>query len=79
MPLRTCVVCRGRFAQETLVRYVCPPTTAAGAQLVRDAGGRAPGRGFYHCQSEACARKFPAFAGWRKKCKGEGYVQTQGA
>ncbi len=79
VPLRTCVVCRGRFEKGLLTRYVCPATATTGAGLVRDTDNRTPGRGFYHCQSEACGRKFPAFAGWRKKCKGEENVQTQGA
>lgn len=71
IPLRTCVICRRRFAKRELLRYV-PPTDAAGAGAtpVPDERQVLPGRGFYVCDSPECRERFRKFGGWRRKRKG---------
>ena len=51
-PVRTCIGCRGRYAQRHLVRFV-----VAGATLVVDASRMRPGRGAYVCWRRACAQR----------------------
>ncbi len=63
-PVRSCVGCRARFAQNELVRYV---RGGDGGAWRRDRRRRAPGRGAYLC-SPACAvrvrknRRYPGLA-----------------
>jgi predicted RNA-binding protein YlxR (DUF448 family) len=66
--MRTCVVCRGRFPKERLLRHVCPGAGRSG--LVPDPAAILPGRGFYVCDCVRCRDRFASFQGWRRKCKG---------
>ncbi|MGE4297825.1 MAG: YlxR family protein [Desulfovibrionaceae bacterium] len=74
-PMRTCVICRGRFPKATLNRHVCPRADIAetGEGLVPDPEQILPGRGFYVCTDSSCGKRFGKFQGWRRKCKGERY------
>ncbi|MFV0423635.1 YlxR family protein [Oleidesulfovibrio sp.] len=69
IPIRTCVICRRRFAKSDLLRYVSPPGEPIG-DPVADEAQTQPGRGYYVCSSEQCRQRFPKFRGWRRKCKG---------
>ena len=51
IPVRSCVVCRQRFHQASLVRLVKLGMTGA---VALDPKRRAAGRGFYICSSSAC-------------------------
>lgn len=73
-PERMCVVCRGRFPKEELLRHVCPltPEETGTGGLVPDPGQKLPGRGFYICGRPECRARFEKVArGLKKKCKGE--------
>ena len=51
--IRTCIGCRQKFPQKTLIRFVCQPDK--GLQI--DCRKRLPGRGAYVCLSQACIQK----------------------
>lgn len=70
VPMRTCVICRGKFPQAELTRFACPPSSGPDARLVADQRRQLPGRGFYLCGGEQCRGKFTRYGGWRAKCKG---------
>ena len=53
VPIRTCIGCRGKFPQKTLIRFVC----STGNFLELDGFKRHPGRGAYICRSKACIEK----------------------
>jgi len=53
VPLRTCLVCRRKFAKESLCRLV-----ATDAELYYDYRFRSPGRGYYICQNGECLTRF---------------------
>jgi len=65
-PVRTCVVCRGRFPKQELARHVWQDG------LTPDRAFILPGRGYYCCSGEACKAKFPKRAASVSKGKGEG-------
>lgn len=68
VPLRTCVICRGKQAKQTLARFVLP--SSATSALVSDPEQILPGRGFYLCSNDSCRTKFERYKGWRKKRQG---------
>lgn len=53
VPIRTCIGCRGKFPQKTLIRFVC----SKGESLQLDGFKRLPGRGAYICRSKDCIEK----------------------
>jgi len=65
-PVRSCIVCRGRFPKQELTRYV----RLNG--LTPDAAFILPGRGYYCCSGSACKAKFPKRAAALGRGKGEG-------
>ncbi|NDY58858.1 DUF448 domain-containing protein [Desulfovibrio sulfodismutans] len=75
VPVRMCVICRGRFPKAGLSRYVDRsrasggPATAETAppHLVHDAKMRMDGRGHYVCDNPVCREKFKKFAGRGRK------------
>ena len=75
VPVRMCVICRGRFPKAGLSRYV-ERSLASGGQdltgmtpphLVHDAKMRMDGRGVYVCDASVCREKFKKFAGRGRK------------
>jgi len=56
VPVRSCVVCRTRAPQQTLLRVVRTPD---GMVRVDCGPHRAAGRGAYLCRAERCLRKAP--------------------
>ncbi len=70
VPIRTCVICRGKFPKAELNRFVCPPESGPQAALTPDPEQRFSGRGFYLCTEEPCGKRFARYGGWRAKCKG---------
>ena len=52
-PIRTCIGCRCKFPQKTLLRFVC----YKGETLEIDNSKKLPGRGAYVCRTEACIHK----------------------
>ena len=75
VPVRMCVICRGRFAKAVLSRYVTRPQAADGPDrtgtttphLIHDAAKRMDGRGVYVCDNPVCRKKFTTFAGRGRK------------
>ena len=65
-PLRTCVVCRKRFAKHELTRHVWR------GEWTPDEAYILPGRGYYCCAGEDCKARFPKRAAAVRKGKGEG-------
>lgn len=53
VPIRTCIGCRSKFPQKTLIRFVC----SKGKCLQLDGFKRYPGRGAYICKSKVCIEK----------------------
>ncbi len=53
VPIRTCIGCRGKFPQKTLIRFVC----STGKFLQIDGFKRLPGRGAYICRSKVCIQR----------------------
>jgi predicted RNA-binding protein YlxR (DUF448 family) len=51
-PLRTCRMCRKRFAKNDLERWVL-----RGNDLILDIKQNEPGRGWYSCRRSVCSRK----------------------
>ncbi len=49
-PLRTCIGCRSKFPQNTLIRFVCRTGDALEMQELK----KLPGRGAYVCRSKSC-------------------------
>lgn len=49
-PIRTCIGCRNKFPQNTLIRFVC----RAGETLEMEEFKSLPGRGVYVCRSKPC-------------------------
>ncbi len=56
-PVRSCVICRRRFAKGSLARHIL----SDGLNLTLDAGQKSPGRGWYLCADPDCVRKFARF------------------
>jgi predicted RNA-binding protein YlxR (DUF448 family) len=52
-PVRRCVVCRGRWSKDELVRLAY----TEGRGVVVDVGQRMPGRGVYLCGDDRCLRR----------------------
>ena len=52
-PIRTCISCNRKRAKSELIRYVWHH----GAARV-DLEQKQPGRGAYHCDTDACKEKF---------------------
>jgi predicted RNA-binding protein YlxR (DUF448 family) len=52
-PIRTCIGCRCKFPQNTLIRIVCHK----GESLEIQALTKLPGRGAYVCRSTACIQE----------------------
>lgn len=50
IPLRTCISCGEKKEKRVLIRLVLN----AEGEVVRDLGGRAPGRGAYVCNKKNC-------------------------
>lgn len=69
IPVRKCVSCGKKMPKTELARYTCPAEPGRG--LEPDHSGKRPGRGFYLCREDACARKFKKYKGWLRKCKGD--------
>lgn len=69
IPVRMCVACGSKMPKAEMDRFTCPSIKGHG--LEPDRTGKAPGRGFYLCPDETCARKFGKYKGWQRKCKGE--------
>ncbi len=74
IPVRMCVICRGRFPKAGLERYVvaraCGGSEAENGTppcLVHDPDKRMDGRGLYVCHGPACREKFKKFAGRGRK------------
>ncbi|WP_243312832.1 YlxR family protein [Fundidesulfovibrio agrisoli] len=65
-PVRTCIVCRGRFPKKELTRHVWRGDWTPDEAYIQ------PGRGYYCCAGEACKAKFPKRAAAVRKGKGEG-------
>jgi predicted RNA-binding protein YlxR (DUF448 family) len=51
--IRTCIGCRGKFLQKTLIRFVCQGDET----LQMDGQKKAAGRGAYVCRSQSCIQK----------------------
>lgn len=49
-PIRTCIGCRCKFPQKTLIRFVCRTSEALEMEELK----KLPGRGAYVCRSESC-------------------------
>ncbi len=49
-PIRTCIGCRSKFPQKTLIRFVCN----AGQILEIEGSKKLPGRSAYLCHSKSC-------------------------
>lgn len=75
IPVRMCVICRGRFPKAGLSRYVDRSRASGGPaqaetappHLVHDARMRMDGRGVYVCDNPICREKFKKFAGRGRK------------
>ncbi|MDE5833714.1 MAG: DUF448 domain-containing protein [Desulfovibrio sp.] len=65
-PIRMCVVCGKRFLKKDLNRYTADENGA----LMADESGKRPGRGYYLCSDEDCARRFTKKARSPKKRQG---------
>ena len=50
IPMRMCVGCREMFPKKELIRVVCSQS----GEIRVDRTGKAPGRGAYLCENEAC-------------------------
>ncbi len=64
IPVRMCIICRGRFPKSEITRYTLP---AEGAMPEPDPDKKKPGRGMYVCSSPECQDKFTAAARKRRK------------
>ena len=53
VPIRTCIGCRSKFPQKTLIRFVCSKEKC----LQLDGFKRYHGRGAYICKSKVCIEK----------------------
>lgn len=53
VPIRTCIGCRGKFPQNTLIRFVC----SSGKFLQVDEIERLAGRGAYICRTKVCIER----------------------
>ena len=51
--IRTCIGCRGKFSQKTLIRFVCQGDET----LQMDGPKKLAGRGAYVCYSQSCIQK----------------------
>lgn len=51
--IRTCIGCRGKFPQKTLIRFACHSKGTLQVDLEK----RLTGRGAYVCWAEACIQK----------------------
>jgi predicted RNA-binding protein YlxR (DUF448 family) len=49
-PIRTCIGCRCKYPQNTLIRFVC----RTGEALEMEELQKLPGRGAYVCRSKSC-------------------------
>jgi len=75
VPVRMCVICRGRFPKAGLARYVERSQAPGGRDqtgmtpphLVHDATKRMDGRGVYVCDAPVCREKILKFAGRGRK------------
>lgn len=65
-PIRTCIGCRGKFPQRTLIRFACQ----AGRTVQPDWHKNLPGRGVYTCRSAACIEKAFFLKGGRYRLEG---------
>ena len=65
-PERMCVICRQRFAQAALTRYVLSPE----GEPQRDDRRIMPGRGWYVCSHTACIQKLPKYKPGMPRRKG---------
>ncbi len=72
VPQRMCVICRNKFAKNSIMRYVFPRENEEqyGGKLEADINQTKPGRGWYVCSSEECQRKFAQKGSVRRKRKG---------
>lgn len=52
-PIRTCIGCRCKFTQHTLIRFVCHK----GESLEIQELAKLPGRGAYVCRSTSCIQE----------------------
>jgi len=71
-PIRTCVGCRFKFPQKTLIRFVCRTDEALEMEELK----KLPGRGAYVCRSKTCIEY--AFRG-RKRINTSLRVQLSGS
>ncbi len=68
-PVRSCVICRQRFAKKDLSRFVIGKETSDD-KLISDSKKIMPGRGYYVCGSDKCQDKFNFFKPRKKKFRG---------
>jgi len=68
-PVRSCVICRQRFAKKDLSRFVVGKE-ASDNELISDSKKTMPGRGYYVCESDKCQDKFKFFKPRKKKFRG---------
>lgn len=52
-PIRTCIGCRCKFPQNSLIRFVC----STGVSLEMQKLTKLPGRGAYVCRATSCIQK----------------------
>lgn len=71
MPVRTCVVCRGKSERAELIRLAVDPGSSS-PRLVLDLRKRLPGRGVWCHEKQEClfARKLPELVAASLKRKG---------
>ncbi len=67
-PVRTCVICRGRFPKSALLRHVA--ADGGSPCLVPDPRAVMPGRGHYLCANPECAEKFSKYSGRPRRRRG---------
>ncbi|MCG9126701.1 YlxR family protein [Candidatus Poribacteria bacterium] len=53
VPIRTCIGCRSKFPQKTLIRFVCSTEKRLQIEELK----KLPGRGAYLCKSKECIEK----------------------
>ncbi len=68
-PVRSCVICRQRFAKKDLFRFVIGKD-ASDNELIPDNKKIMHGRGYYVCNNERCLEKIKFFKPRKKKFRG---------
>lgn len=61
VPLRTCIICKKKDAQQELRRYVVERGELVCSRYRQ-------GRGYYHCSDRVCEERFLAMR-WYTKCR----------